>query len=365
MSAIAATVITALIVSIGGTASASTTATERSADEAEVVLDRARQAIKEFNDSQFRSTGTAPAQAGTKVATGVGSAHVLDETAVVSGDVVTLEAVDHSLDQMSGILEDGTILYEGDDIDHALAAFEDGSFRAETIIRGPAAPREIAYDITFSEGTHAEIADDGGVDVFEVFADEPAQVLVGRFETPWAIDASGTPIDTWYELDGGSLVQVVDHGVDTAYPVVADPFWIPAIVVALRVASVTIKVGSKTVKYAKAPASRAANALSSYKTLSFKTGAHTFKLDKSGMKHILTRHHPKYWTGGSKATQTFFNPNMSVTQVRSLVHGAMKQWPATLKSRGTNQRISLSGTYDGVKYKMVIDKGRVVQFYPR
>lgn len=83
------------------------------------------------------------------------------------------------------------------------------------------------------------------------------------------------------------------------------------------------------------------------------------------MKHILERHHPQYWNGTTKSQQTFFNPSMSVNDVRNLVHGAMKQWPNTLKSRGTNSRIELSGTYNNVKYKLVIDKGRVVQFYPR
>ena len=90
-----------------------------------------------------------------------------------------------------------------------------------------------------------------------------------------------------------------------------------------------------------------------------------FKLDKSGMKHILKRHHPKYWDGSSKISQTFFNPKMSVGDVRKLVHGAMKQNQSKLKKGGTNKRIQLEGTYTNVKYKVVIDKGRVVPFYPR
>lgn len=43
----------------------------------------------------------------------------------------------------------------------------------------------------------------------------------------------------------------------------------------------------------------------------------------------------------------------------------MKQNQSKLKSGGTNKRIQLEGTYNNVKYKMVIDRGRVVQFYPR
>lgn len=263
------------------------------------------------------------------------------------------------------ILDDGTALFSDEYVDLALQAHQDGAVRAQTIIRDEASPREFGYELDLPAGAFAEVAEDGGVDVFQTFPDETESVLTSRFEPAWAVDANGAAVKTRYELRDGTLVQLVDHGKENAYPVVADPFWIPAIILIIRATSIVIKVGSKTVKYSKAPASRVVNALSSYKTLSFRTGSHTFKLDKSAMKHILKRHHPKYWDGSSKGGQTFFNPNMSVNNVRSLVHGALKQYPSTLKSNGTNSRISLQGIYNNVKYKMVIDKGRVVQFYPR
>ncbi|MFF5022624.1 EndoU domain-containing protein [Micrococcus luteus] len=83
------------------------------------------------------------------------------------------------------------------------------------------------------------------------------------------------------------------------------------------------------------------------------------------MKHILERHHPKYWNGTTKKAQTFFNANMSLNDVRSLVHAAMKQKTSTLRSQGTNATFTVSGRVDGVNYTMRISKGRVVQFYPR
>jgi len=263
------------------------------------------------------------------------------------------------------VLADGTALFREERVDLAVQAHEDGSVRAQTVIWDSSSPDEYVYDLQLPDGVQAQLADDGGIDVLQTFDEESGSILTSRFEPAWAVDANGKPLPTWYELQDGALVQVVRHGEGTAYPVVADPFWIPAIIVGIRVAAVVLKVGSKTVKYAKAPASRVVNALSSFQTLSFRTGSHIFKLDKSAMKHILERHHPNYWNGTTKSTQTFFNPNMSVNDVRNLIHGAMKQWPATLKSRGTNTRIQLNGTYDNVKYRLVIDKGRVVQFYPR
>jgi hypothetical protein len=40
-------------------------------------------------------------------------------------------------------------------------------------------------------------------------------------------------------------------------------------------------------------------------------------------------------------------------------------FPPSAAADGTNARIELNGTYNNVNYKMVIDNGRVVQFYPR
>lgn len=56
---------------------------------------------------------------------------------------------------------------------------------------------------------------------------------------------------------------------------------------------------------------------------------------------------------------------MKVGDVRALVHKALKQWPSTLKSKGTRSSFTLNGTVDGVKYTIKISNGRVVQFFPR
>jgi hypothetical protein len=42
---------------------------------------------------------------------------------------------------------------------------------------------------------------------------------------PWARDANGVDLTTWYVLTGGVLVQKVDVSGQTAYPVIADPAW--------------------------------------------------------------------------------------------------------------------------------------------
>lgn len=55
---------------------------------------------------------------------------------------------------------------------------------------------------------------------------DQAGVEVGAVSAPWAVDANGVPVPTWFELDGMTLVQTVDHtNGDIAYPVLVDPCW--------------------------------------------------------------------------------------------------------------------------------------------
>ncbi|NBJ71714.1 MULTISPECIES: hypothetical protein [Clostridia] len=124
-----------------------------------------------------------------------------------------------------------------------------------------------------------------------------------------------------------------------------------------------IKWGSKVFK--KAPKSKVTNALKSFKTATYKVGGHTFKLTKTDMKHMLQRHHPKYWNGTVKKKQTFYNPNLSVNDVKNIALSIAKQNRNKLKSKGTNSTFQVQGTVKGVKYVLGISKGHIKQLYPK
>lgn len=124
-----------------------------------------------------------------------------------------------------------------------------------------------------------------------------------------------------------------------------------------------IKYGSKIFK--KAPKSKVTNALANYKTLTYRTGSHTFKLTKTDMKHMLERHHPKYWDGSVKSKQTFYNPDLSVNDVKNIAHTIAKNNKSTLAKKGTNATFQVEGTVNGVKYVMGITKGHIKQLYPK
>ena len=51
--------------------------------------------------------------------------------------------------------------------------------------------------------------------------------ILGTLDAPWAIDATGASVKTWYEIRQSTIVQHVEPNSSTQFPIVADPFWIP------------------------------------------------------------------------------------------------------------------------------------------
>lgn len=82
-------------------------------------------------------------------------------------------------------------------------------------------PVELSYPLMLPEGTQVYEAGSGAL-IFE----DANQEGIGKIESPWAVDALGASVPTWYELRENTLVQHVDHRAgDFVYPVVADPQW--------------------------------------------------------------------------------------------------------------------------------------------
>lgn len=134
----------------------------------------------------------------------------------------------------------GVVSYENHDGSSTVpVAHDDGSVAVHTVIDGRAAPERYSYRIGSAEAARVVGTQDGG-----------AKVIVGERLTlmiaaPWAIDAEGDAVPTHYEIEGMSLVQVVDHRASgVAYPVVADPFWSKAWKVMKCAATVTAIIGS-------------------------------------------------------------------------------------------------------------------------
>ncbi|MGO4205572.1 hypothetical protein AB4Z09_28335 [Rhodococcus sp. TAF43] len=84
------------------------------------------------------------------------------------------------------------------------------------------APRTYRFPQPVPEGGRMRSNSDGSVDVLDSNGD-----VDGRIKAPWAYDATGRPVRTWYEIDGDTLVQHIDPEPGSVYPILADPEYGP------------------------------------------------------------------------------------------------------------------------------------------
>lgn len=103
----------------------------------------------------------------------------------------------------------------------------DGGVRIATVIESNNAPHEFSYPV---EGAELELADDGSIllyrthDVVRATGEvDQVRLVDGYIEAPWAFDANGRQVDTYYEVADDTFTQIVVPDTATAYPIVADP----------------------------------------------------------------------------------------------------------------------------------------------
>ncbi|GAA2171975.1 hypothetical protein GCM10009846_08070 [Agrococcus versicolor] len=90
-----------------------------------------------------------------------------------------------------------------------------------TVIDGPAAPSTFSYDLNVPEGA-AVALDEASEGV--IVADSEGALIAG-IAPAWAVDAAGMELSTHFEVEGTTVIQVVDHATDgVQYPVTADPY---------------------------------------------------------------------------------------------------------------------------------------------
>jgi|GEM_PF-901838 len=114
----------------------------------------------------------------------------------------------------------GTVAYpSGNGSANAVQATEDGGVRMLTVIDNPNAPTKYDYGVSIPEGGNIQIATDGGATI----TGSDGAVLA-TVATPWAHDALGRTIETYFTTDDATLTQHIKHNTAGAvYPVTADP----------------------------------------------------------------------------------------------------------------------------------------------
>jgi hypothetical protein len=82
------------------------------------------------------------------------------------------------------------------------------------------------------------------------------------------------------------------------------------------------------------------------------------------MKHILERHHPSFWDGTDKASQSFFSKKMTPLEIEAAIGEVLKQNRTRVAEIGANGIDRITGVVNGVKYQLGLNRGRVGQFFP-
>ena len=112
----------------------------------------------------------------------------------------------------------------------------------------------------------------------------------------------------------------------------------------------------------KANPQKVINALKDFISVKWNFGNQNFLLDKKGMKHILERHHPEYWNGTIKNTQTFLDKSMTIEDISNYIGDIMKQNRNILIEKGTVGMYQIEGTINNVTYVVGFKNGLIGQF---
>lgn len=94
----------------------------------------------------------------------------------------------------------------------------DVGFRVLNISKNASAPTEYSFELDLPTGATAELVM-GTVRV--VRGDE----ILGSIKEPWALDAAGNVVETWFSLDGTEVTQHLTPLSVSSYPIVSDPNW--------------------------------------------------------------------------------------------------------------------------------------------
>lgn len=142
--------------------------------------------------------------------------------ALVDMPKIDIQLPNAVLAQDANTIAPGVVAYPaGNGSANAVQANEDGTVRMLTIIDNANAPTEYPYTITVPDGGSVKLSYEGGA----LIVDSSDQVIAA-VDIPWAKDAAGNSVKTWFTSDGKTLTQHIEHNANgVVYPVNADP-WI-------------------------------------------------------------------------------------------------------------------------------------------
>jgi len=120
------------------------------------------------------------------------------------------------------ILDNDQIIFSNQDEDYDTVVENiDGGVRQVINIESRKAPSEYEFEMDLADGDFLEKQVDGSA----VIKDKNGEIKTTIFK-PWAKDANGTELETFYEIESSTLIQKINlESENVAFPIVADPIW--------------------------------------------------------------------------------------------------------------------------------------------
>jgi hypothetical protein len=108
-----------------------------------------------------------------------------------------------------------------------------------------------------------------------------------------------------------------------------------------------------------------------YRQITLQVGSETIGITKRDMQHILTRHHPDFWTGEMKSTQSFFD-RISVRETVNLIRSIIDKIQSNRNLldevrdilRNRNGWGSIEVELSGTLYKVSFGEGHIERIFP-
>ncbi|MDE9364657.1 hypothetical protein PZ938_03490 [Luteipulveratus sp. YIM 133132] len=141
-----------------------------------------------------------------------------DGSVAMDGVTMRTDVEDTAAEQVSGsVVQTGS-----DDMAIVTREHEEGA-QTMVVLQSPDSPRSVSF--TFDQGATLRMARDLGVESDEVLVMQGSQVH-SLIDSPWAVDANGNRVETYYSVTGNTLTQHLKPSAGTAYPVTMDPDWV-------------------------------------------------------------------------------------------------------------------------------------------
>jgi hypothetical protein len=115
-----------------------------------------------------------------------------------------------------------------DDADIILQSVE-GGVRSILSINSTHSHKSYDFPLDLPKGFSLEKKKDGSVNI-----KDENNTLHTTILKPWARDAKGREVETYYTIKGSTLTQYVDFNAEHAFPVIADPWWCSKTVKSVR-----------------------------------------------------------------------------------------------------------------------------------